>query len=112
MTTKSEFLRTISYFAGLEPEALRELGEVVRERAYRKDERILLEAEPCRGLYVVVAGRVKVFKLSTEGQEQVLRLLGPGRTFNDVPVFDGGPNPASVSALEDSRVALPGSGST
>jgi CRP-like cAMP-binding protein len=49
---------------------------------------------------------VKVFKLSAEGKEQVLRILGPGRTFNDVPVFDGGPNPGSVAAMEASIVSL------
>jgi CRP/FNR family transcriptional regulator len=49
---------------------------------------------------------VKVFKLSADGREQVLRIIGPGRTFNDVPVFDGGPNPAGVAAMEESVVGL------
>ena len=99
-------VRLIPYFAGLDGADFRELTRSVRERSYRKDESVLHEDEPCRGLYVVLAGRVKVFKLSAVGREQVLRVLGPGRTFNDVPVFDGGRNPASISALEDSRIAL------
>ena len=53
---------------------------------------------------MVLAGRVKIFKVSGEGKEQVLRILGPGRTFNDVPVFDGGPNPGSIATLEPSTV--------
>jgi CRP-like cAMP-binding protein len=106
MTTGLDSLHAIPYFAGLDRSAFRDLADAVRERVYRKDERVLLEDEPCRGLYIVVAGRVKVFKLSAGGQEQVLRILGPGRTFNDVPVFDGGPNPAGVSALQESRIAL------
>ena len=40
------------------------------------------------------------------GREQILRILGPGRTFNDVPVFDGGPNPASIAGLEPGTVGL------
>lgn len=99
-------VRLIPYFAGLGSSDFRELTRSIRERSYRRGESVLLEGEPCHGLYVVLAGRVKVFKISAEGREQVLRILGPGRTFNDVPVFDGGRNPASISALEDSRVAF------
>jgi CRP-like cAMP-binding protein len=43
---------------------------------------------------------VKVYKTSPEGREQVLRIMQPGDTFNEVPVFDGGENPASVEALD------------
>ena len=50
------------------------------------------------------SGLVKVFKTSAEGKEQVLRLIEPGRTFNDVPALDGGPNPASAAALEESVI--------
>ncbi|MGH2485971.1 MAG: Crp/Fnr family transcriptional regulator, partial [Ktedonobacterales bacterium] len=42
------------------------------------------------------------------GKEQVLRLLGPGHTFNDVPALDGGPNPASAAAMETSVVYATG----
>jgi CRP/FNR family transcriptional regulator len=63
-----------------------------------------MEGDPCEGLYFVISRRVKVFKVSAEGKEQVLRSLGPGRTFNDVPVFDGGPNPGSIATLEPSIV--------
>jgi CRP-like cAMP-binding protein len=101
-----EAVRSIPYFSALDDSEFHELASSLRERAYRKGASVLLESEPCRGLYVVVAGRVRVFKLSAEGREQVLRILGPGRTFNDVPVFDGGRNPASISALEDSRIAF------
>ena len=106
MTTLVACLRQVPYFAPLEPGALRELAAAVRERKYEAGENVLLEGEPCEGLYVIVSGRVKVFKVSPDGREQVLRLLGAGRTCNDVPVFDDGPNPGSVAALEVSRLAL------
>ncbi len=94
------------YFAGLDPAALARLAAEVRERRCAAGGLILAEGEPCRGLSFVVRGRVKAFKLSEDGREQVLRVLGPGRTFNDVPVFDGGANPASVAALEETTVGL------
>ncbi|HYL81373.1 MAG TPA: Crp/Fnr family transcriptional regulator [Candidatus Acidoferrum sp.] len=99
-------LRQVPYFADLESDALEGLAAQVRERKLEAGELILLESDPCEGLYFVISGRVKVFKLSAEGKEQVLRVLGPGRSFNDVPVFDGGSNPGSVAAMEAATVCL------
>jgi CRP/FNR family transcriptional regulator, cyclic AMP receptor protein len=101
-----DVLRQVPYFAELEPDLLKGLAAQVRERKLEAGELILMDGDPCEGLYVVISGRVKVFKLSAEGKEQVLRILGPGRTFNDVPVFDGGPNPGSAAAMEAVTVSL------
>lgn len=106
MTLSPEVLRGIPYFAEVDAAAREALARAARVQAHRAGDVVLLEGAPCRGLYVVVEGRVKVYKVSADGKEQVLRLLGPGRTFNDVPLFDGGPNPASVVALEPATVAL------
>ena len=106
MTVTTETIRKIPYFAELDDTALKELSGRVRGRKVQAGEVILLEGERCEGLYFVVSGRVKVFKLSGEGKEQVLRILGVGRSFNDVPVFDGGPNPGSVAALEPSSIGF------
>ena len=45
-------------------------------------------------------GSVKTIKTSVDGREQVLRVMRHGDSFNDVPLFDDGPNPASAVALE------------
>lgn len=106
MAAMVDLLRQVPYFAELEAAALKELAGRVRERKFKAGEVVLLEGEQCEGLYFVASGRVKVFKVSGEGKEQVLRILGPGRTFNDVPVFDGGPNPGSIATLEPSTIGL------
>ena len=106
MAAMLEVLRRVPYFAEVEAGALKDLAGQVRQRAYRAGEIVLVEGENCEGLYVVLSGRVRAFKVSGEGREQILRILGPGRTFNDVPVFDGGPNPASIAGLEPSTVGL------
>ncbi len=49
-------------------------------------------------------GKIKVFKLSFEGKEQILHIYGPGHTFGEVPVFEGKSFPASSMALEASTV--------
>jgi CRP/FNR family transcriptional regulator len=97
-------LSRIPYFAGLDHGTLARLTADARERRCATREIVLTEGEACRGLSFVVHGSVKAFKIAAGGREQVLRILGPGRTFNDVPLFDGAPNPASVAALEDATV--------
>ena len=96
-----ESLRTIPYFAPLAPADLERFCRLVRVRNYTKNEIIFLEGEPCEGLFLVKSGRVKIYKASEEGREQVLRIMEPGESFNEVPIFDGGPNPASAQAMED-----------
>ncbi len=78
------------------------------ERTYAKGEIIAFEGDSESPLYFVVNGLVKVYKISEDGKEQVLRMVGRGRTFNDAPAFDGQPNPASVMAVEATHVIVLG----
>ena len=101
-----EFLSRVAYFAECGEKILAELSSLVRERPVQAGETLVSEGDDCDDLFFVVEGRVKVFKISPEGREQVLLILGPGRTFNDVPVFDGGSSPGIVEALEDGSIGL------
>ena len=49
-------------------------------------------------------GSVKLFKISPQGRELVIRVMDEGSTFNEVPVFDHQPNPVNVSAVENSEI--------
>ncbi|MCL4465997.1 MAG: Crp/Fnr family transcriptional regulator [Chloroflexi bacterium] len=100
------FLRSFPYFSSLGPDELAGLAAEVVIREYGKGELVALEGEPCRGLCLVRAGRVRVFKTSPDGRTQVLSMAGPGESFNEVPNFDSGPNPASVEALEPTTIFL------
>src|SRR5205823_2900117 len=95
-----------AFFAGLEPADLAVLGAVMFQRSYPAGQIVLLEGAASSVLYVVQAGRLKLFKTSPKGREQVLRLLRPGDMFNEVAVFDEGPNPASAQAIEDCTLYL------
>jgi len=108
MAVKSENLRQIPLFAALGPADLTSVAAMVVERRYERGDIILLEGEMGGALHYVQSGLVKVFKTSASGKEQVLRLIAPGYTFNDVPALDGGPNPASAAALEPSIVYVIG----
>lgn len=104
MTIEIEMLRKIPYFSTLSPNELALVALETVERHYNRGDLILIEGETAGALLYVCSGLVKVFKASPEGKEQVLRLIGAGYTFNDVPALDGGPNPASVAAVEPSVV--------
>ena len=106
MAVEVEHLKSIPYFSGLGSGELEAIRQLVFERWADRGELILLEDEPTQTVYFVVTGVVKAFKTSAEGKEQILCILRPGDSFNDVSVFDGGPNP--VSAIAMSRVRLYG----
>jgi CRP/FNR family cyclic AMP-dependent transcriptional regulator len=97
--SKLELIRAWAYFTGLNPAELEAVSRLVFEKSYDRGEVLLVEGEPAGALYLVVSGVVKVFKASADGKEQILAVVRPGETFNEVPVFDGGPNPASAQAM-------------
>jgi CRP/FNR family transcriptional regulator, cyclic AMP receptor protein len=70
-------------------------------RQFSAGETVFAEGEPCAGLYVVESGHVRIFKSSPGGREQVLSIEGPGGSVAELPVFDGGNYPASVSAIDN-----------
>jgi len=99
MAMQVELIKSIPYFSGLSPAELDSLKGLIFETTAERGEFILLESEPADALYFVVSGVVKVFKTSADGREQILQIVRPGESFNDAPVFDGGPNPASAQAM-------------
>lgn len=101
---RANTLRTLAYLQGLADRDLERLAARCTELHADRGEVIVQEGAPCAGLSFVMQGRVKVFRVSAGGREQILRIIGPGETFNDVPAFDGGPNPASVQAMDDALV--------
>jgi CRP/FNR family transcriptional regulator len=95
-----------AFFDELAKDDLEALSGVMVQRSYPAGQIVLLEGAASSVLYVVQAGRLKLFKTSPRGREQVLRLLRPGDVFNEVAVFDEGPNDASAQAIEDCRLFL------
>ncbi len=74
-------------------------------KLFSSGEWLFSEGEPCNGLHIVASGHVRIFKTSMNGREQVLAVEGPGGSVAELPVFDGGPYPASVVALEETEIA-------
>jgi len=94
----------VPLFEGLPRQQIEDLAMIVTDQVFRKGETIFSEGEDGNGFYVVITGRVKIFKLSAEGKEQILHFFGPGEPFGEVPVFTGQHFPANAEAIEESRV--------
>jgi len=101
-----QILKATPLFAALDEAEVNSLAARCRIRPYSTGEVLFSEGEPCKGLYIVVSGRVRIFKTSPSGREQVLSVEGPGSSVAELPVFDGGPYPASGSAWEKAEVLL------
>lgn len=97
-------LGAASLFSSLSPEELRLLASHAVRRNYAQGELLFSEGDACKGLHIVVSGKLRIFKSSAGGREQVLAVEGPGGSVAELPVFDGAPYPASVSAVEDSQI--------
>jgi len=99
-------LPTIPLFNGLPDEQLLDLNSIGVEKRFKRGGTIFSEGQPALGFYVVLSGRVKIFKLSPDGKEQILHVFGPGEPFGEVPVFEGKRFPAHAVALEDSTACF------
>lgn len=100
----AEMLARISLFAGMDPAERSLLARQVHERHYNRGSVIFQEGDPGEAAYFVCTGRVKIYRLSAEGTEQLKGLFGPGQPFGLVTALDSSPYPASAEAVEDSLV--------
>jgi len=97
-------LAKVPIFSGLTESELNFLAQRAVPRNYSAGQSVFGEGEPCSGLYVVESGHVRIFKSSANGREQVLSIDGPGSSIAELPVFDGGNYPASVTAIDDATL--------
>jgi len=102
----AQVLSAAPYFAVLDAPTLEAIAGAAVRRDYQAGQVVFLEGEPCVGLYIVQEGWLKAIKLSPDGREQILHVVGPGEVFNAISVFVGSPNPATVVALEPAAVWL------
>jgi CRP/FNR family transcriptional regulator, cyclic AMP receptor protein len=99
-------LRSIPLFTELEGSALSTLAERCITRSVGAGHVLFTAGEECRGLYVIQHGSVRIYRMSPEGREQVLHVEHAGRPLAELPLFDGGPYPASAVTLVATRVVF------
>jgi CRP-like cAMP-binding protein len=100
----SKHLSQADLFAGLSPQQLAEVARIVSAREYKKGELVFTDGDDGIGFYMVISGRVKVYKVSPDGKEQIMHIFGPGQPFAEVPVFEGSRYPASAETLDPCKL--------
>ncbi len=102
----AEFLESVTLFRGLDEAAREAVASLALVRPYPAGTVLFREGEPADGFYMVVEGKVKVYKLSPDGRQQILHVFGPGQAFAEAAMFAGGAFPAFAETLAGSRVAF------
>lgn len=98
-------LKRAKLFEALDETTLHVLAGGAVERRFQKDEILFVAGEEARGLYVIVEGAVRAFRVSPDGREQVIHVERAGATIAEVPVFDDGTYP-STAAAEEQTITL------
>lgn len=91
-------------FSGLSLEEMEKVENIAILKKYGKDEIIFSEGEEAEGLFLVITGRVKIYKISLEGKEKIIYLPAIGETFAEAALFSGGKYPAFSQTLTPSTV--------
>ncbi len=105
---RTDLLRRVPLFATLNDVEFKNLEPIFRIRAYQKNQVIFLEEETGTYMYIVLAGKVKVTKSTPAGKESILAIHKQGDFFGEMSLLDGMSSPATVSAMEDCRIAAIG----
>lgn len=100
MNPKLSSLTQIALFSSLTEIEVQALAQRSVERRFAPEEMLFWEGESCAGIFLIVEGSVKIFKTSPGGREMMLSLESAPSTVAELPLFDGGPYPASVRAVE------------
>jgi len=106
MSSSTDFLLYVPIFSELPMETIESIAKVGTRRTYKKDNLILMEEDTGGALFVIIYGKVKVSRSSSDGKEVILSILGESDFFGEMALLDGQSRSANVVALEDSELFI------
>jgi CRP/FNR family transcriptional regulator len=104
MKKNLDVIAAVPLFNGLPPDQLEAIKNIAIEKKISKGEMVVSEGDEGKGFFVIAEGRIKVFKVSAEGKEQILHIFEPGQPFGEVPVFAGQKFPANAQAIDKAKL--------
>jgi CRP/FNR family transcriptional regulator len=104
--TLLEGMRSCKFFETLDDETLMLIRPTAKRVAQPRNTVIFHEGEPCRGMYIVESGAIKLYKESPDAREHVLHIAYPGDSIGEAALFLGKGYPASAAAVQDSSLIL------
>jgi CRP-like cAMP-binding protein len=99
-------LQKTGLLSSLSPTETQLLAARTSRKRVDTGELLFSEGDKCHGLHIIIRGKVRIFKTSLGGREQVLDVSVSGECVAELPVFDGGAFPASAVAIEDTEIAF------
>jgi CRP/FNR family transcriptional regulator len=100
----AELLKQCPLFAGLKEEDLKRIKAIANLRQVEKKEILFSDGEEAKGFFVILSGKVKLYKISPEGKEQILHVVSAPDAFAEAALFLEGSYPAFAEALVDSQL--------
>ncbi len=100
----TELLRRCPLFAGLKEDDLKRIRAIASLRQIEKKEVLFSDGEETKGFYVILSGKVKLYKVSPEGKEQILHIVSAPDAFAEAALFLEGTYPAFAEAMTDSQL--------
>jgi len=100
----TELLKRCPLFAGLNEEELKRMRAIASLKQIEKKEVLFSDGEEARGFYVILSGKVKLYKISPEGKEQILHIVSAPDAFAEAALFLEGTYPAFAEAMTDCQL--------
>ncbi|MGA7721106.1 MAG: Crp/Fnr family transcriptional regulator [Ignavibacteriaceae bacterium] len=106
MEESNDFLKYVPIFSELDDSTLDQISKLGIRKSFIKDSVVLFEHETGSALFVIVNGKVKVSRVSDDGKEVILTILGESDFFGEMAILDGQSRSANVTAMEDSELFI------
>jgi CRP/FNR family transcriptional regulator, dissimilatory nitrate respiration regulator len=101
---RNQVLRKIFLFSDFTDKEFKLLDDFISIKKFSKGEQIFIEGVIAREFYIISSGKVKIYKLSSNGDEHILHVQIPGDLIAEAAIFDLKIYPAFCSALEDTEL--------
>jgi CRP/FNR family transcriptional regulator len=94
----------VPIFNHLEPAQMDEIMSLIRSLKFKRGENLYSPGDPANTLYIVSEGKIKIYRLSESGKEQLIRFLRPGDFTGELALFSDSVHEAYAEAIEDTSV--------
>jgi CRP-like cAMP-binding protein len=101
-----QLLKKAVIFRELDAQEFKALEEITQLRHIDGNSMLFFEGDPANGFFVLLSGRVRIYKAASDGKEFTLHQIAPGQVFAEAAIFRGNTYPANCMAMEDSDVAF------
>lgn len=101
-----DLLKNFSIFSDLEDDALKNMIHMFQLKQFKKDSIIVIEEDEATAVFFILKGKVKISRLSEDGREVILSILGDYDFFGEMAVIDGFARSANAVSLNDSDVLI------